>query len=56
MIINCELDEIIDLSKTLHNAIEYSCENGEDSSYTVRLSKIIFEKLKRLKDNINVTD
>ena len=53
MIIKCELDEIIDLSKTLNNAIEYSCENGEDSSYAVRLSNIIYEKLRKLKDNIN---
>lgn len=48
-----ELYEIIDLNKTLINALEYSCENGEDSSYSIRLAKIIYEKLLKLKENLN---
>lgn len=53
MSIICELNEIIDLNHTLNNAIEFSSENGEDSSYIIRLAKIIHEKLNNLKENIS---
>lgn len=52
----CDLFEIIDLNKTLINALEYSSENGEDSSYIIRLAKIIHEKLTVLKEQLDTQE
>lgn len=49
-----ELNEIIDLNHTLNNAIEFSSENGEDSTYIIRLAKIIHDKLNNFKENISI--
>lgn len=56
MSIVSELNEIIDLNHTLNNAIEFSSENGEDSSYIIKLAKIIHEKLNSLKENLDNKD